>query len=208
MENSFVYNLRAQNWYNGDAPRNLSGFINDKSNRLIGWATIRQLRVKSQLCPIQNEISSLCAHDYSLFNQDERSYYPGWRNQSNNNYSSTILDAFKYKSSEQLGTYVYAGDHESYGGGGYVYEFRGRLSSLQSNLSQLHQLGWIDTRTRAVIIQLSLYNANVELFTSVILLIEILSTGGFYPTIHIEPMHFYSTYYSDFFKFVIVSFSS
>ncbi|CAF1272127.1 unnamed protein product [Adineta ricciae] len=192
LENSFVYNLRAQTWYNGNVPRNLSGFINDKSNRLIGWATMRQLRVKSQRCPIHNTIAYSCIYDYSFFDQDEHSYYPEWRNQSNNNYSSTIYNAFKYKSSEQLGTYIYVGDHKTYGGGGYVYEFRGRLSSLQSNLSQLHRLGWIDTRTRAVIIQLSLYNANVELFTSVTLLIEILSTGGFYPTIRVEPMHFYT----------------
>ncbi|CAF1090184.1 unnamed protein product [Adineta ricciae] len=193
LENSFMRNLRAQTWYNGDAPRNLSGFINDKSNRLIGWATMRQLRVKSQLCPIHNSIAYSCVHDYSFFDHDEHSYYPGWRkNQSNTNYSSTISNAFKYKSSEQLGTYAYVGDHETYEGGGYVYEFRGRLSSLQSNISQLHQLDWIDTRTRAVIIQLSLYNANVELFTSVIFLIEKLSTGGFYSTIRVEPMHFYT----------------
>jgi hypothetical protein len=46
LEESFVSNIRAQQWYNGDPPRNLSGFINDKSNRLIGWATMRQLRIK------------------------------------------------------------------------------------------------------------------------------------------------------------------
>jgi len=36
MENSFVENIRAQQWYNKDAPRNLNGFFNDKTNRLIG----------------------------------------------------------------------------------------------------------------------------------------------------------------------------
>jgi hypothetical protein len=49
LENCFVSNIRAQQWYNGDPPWNLNGFINDKSNRLIGWATMRQLRVKSSL---------------------------------------------------------------------------------------------------------------------------------------------------------------
>ena len=49
LEESFVMNIRAQNWYNGEPPRNLSGFINDKTNRLIGWATMRQLRVKPSL---------------------------------------------------------------------------------------------------------------------------------------------------------------
>ncbi|CAF0978864.1 unnamed protein product [Rotaria sordida] len=41
LENSFVSNLRAQQWYNGDTPRNLNGYINDKSNRIIGWSIMR-----------------------------------------------------------------------------------------------------------------------------------------------------------------------
>ncbi|CAF3897839.1 unnamed protein product [Rotaria sordida] len=103
LENSFVSNLHAQQWYNGYVPRDLSEFINDKSNRLIG---------------------------------------------------------------------------------GYVYEFR-------SNLSKLHQLGWIDSQTRAIFIQLSLYNPNVQLFTSVTFLMEFLSTGEIYPQSRFEPMNFY-----------------
>ncbi|CAF1677263.1 unnamed protein product, partial [Adineta ricciae] len=63
LDNSFIGNLRAQEWYNGDPPRNLTGFIDDKSNRLIGWATMRQLRVKSTLCPKQTAISSVCEED-------------------------------------------------------------------------------------------------------------------------------------------------
>ena len=39
LEESFIGNLRAQQWYNGNQPRNLSGYVNDKTNRLIGWAT-------------------------------------------------------------------------------------------------------------------------------------------------------------------------
>ena len=81
---------------------------------------------------------------------------------------------------------------ELYGSGGYVYEFRGRLIDLQSNLSQLHELEWIDSQTRAVIIQFNLYNPNVELFTSITLLTEFLSTSGLYPQSHFEPFSFQS----------------
>jgi hypothetical protein len=49
LEESFVDNIRAQSWYNGDPPKYLSGFINDKTNRLIGWPIMRQLRIKSSL---------------------------------------------------------------------------------------------------------------------------------------------------------------
>ncbi|CAF4193018.1 unnamed protein product, partial [Adineta steineri] len=190
LENSFVENIRAQQWYNGDAPRNLSGYINDKSNRFIGWTTMRQLRIKSQLCHVRNEIISTCQYDYSSSNEDKQSYQPGWLNQTIETYSLSISQSFQYQSSKDLDTYTYVGDYGSYEGGGYVYEFRGRLSDLQSNVSQLHTLGWIDNQTRAVIIELSLYNPNAQLFTSVIFLTEFLSTGGIYLSSRFEPMNF------------------
>ncbi|CAF0847103.1 unnamed protein product [Adineta steineri] len=75
---------------------------------------------------------------------------------------------------------------------GYVYEFRGRLSDMKTNLSALHQLDWIDEKTRAVFIQLTLYNPSVQLLTAVTLLAEFLPTGGVYTTAHFEPINFYT----------------
>jgi hypothetical protein len=190
LEESFVSNIHAQEWYNGDSPRNLSGFINDKTNRLIGWPTMRQLRIKSDLCSYP-KLRLNCIQDYTITNEEKDSFEPGWINETTQEYSSSILQAFQYQSSEELGTYAYGG----YSGNGYVYEFRGRLIDLQSNLSELHQLEWIDNYTRAVIIQMSLYNPNVELFTSVIFLIEFLSTGGISPTARFEPMNFYGIFF-------------
>ncbi|UJR11128.1 hypothetical protein I4U23_015309 [Adineta vaga] len=192
LENSFVDNLRAQEWYNGEPPRNLTGFINDKSHRLIGWATMRQLRMKTVLCEKQNVIASTCQNDYSLFNEDKYSYGVGWKYTTTNNYNASIRQAFIYQSADALDTYVYTGDHETYGGGGYVYEFRGRLSDLQGNLSQLHQLQWIDDQTRAVIIQLTLYNPNVQLFTAVTFLAEFLSSSGVFTSARFQPISFYA----------------
>ena len=91
------------------------------------------------------------------------------------------------------------GEHESYSGNGYVYEFRGRLNEIQRNLSDLHRLEWIDNSTRAIFIQMSLYNPNVQLFTSVMILAEILSTGGIYPTARFEPMNFTGKYIQQFY---------
>ena len=183
LENSFVNNLRAQQWYNGDNPQYLNGFINDKTNRLIGWATMRQLRAKTKLCPDRRIISE-CVGDYSLFNEENESYQPGWTNDTtlNGQYSSSILKAFQYQLSKNIDTYIYVGEHGTYSGNGYVYDFRGSLSNLQSNISSLHELEWIDENTRAIIIQLTLYNPNVQLFTSVTLLAEFFTTGGVFPS--------------------------
>jgi hypothetical protein len=61
LEESFVQNIYVGDWYNGQPAVNLNGFLDDKANRLIGWATIRQLRVKkgsssptSRACRIEN----------------------------------------------------------------------------------------------------------------------------------------------------------
>jgi hypothetical protein len=39
-------NIVPENWYNGQPDNNSQGYLNDKVNRIIGWATIRQLRIK------------------------------------------------------------------------------------------------------------------------------------------------------------------
>ena len=115
------------------------------------------------------------------------SFSPEWNNET---LSSTIVQAFEYKRSEELDTYVYVGEYGSYSGNGFVYEFRGRLNEMKRNLSKLHELEWINNSTRGLIIQMNLFNPNVQLFTSVILLTEFLSTGGISSTARFEPFQF------------------
>jgi len=192
LENSFVGNIRAQQWYNGDIPQYLNGFVNDKTNRLIGWASMRQLRTNPRSCTYQRIISE-CDYDYSILNEDNQSYQPGWTNNTtlDGEYSSSIRQAFEYQLSKNIDSFIYVGEHGTYSGNGYVYEFRGSLLNLQSNISSLHQLEWIDRKTRAIIIQMTLYNPNVQLFSSIILLAEFLSTGGVFPSFYFQPINFY-----------------
>ncbi|CAF3624741.1 unnamed protein product [Adineta steineri] len=192
LENSFVSNIRAQQWYNGDIPQYLNGFLNDKSSRLIGWATMRQLRVKSELCPDQRVIS-ICEDSYNFFNEQTQLFQPGWTtNATTEEFSSSVIKAFNYSTSDELDTYTYVGEFGTYRGGGYVYKFRGPLSDMKTNLSRLHQLEWIDEKTRAVFIQLTLYNPSVQLLTAVTLLAEFLPTSGVYTTARFEPINFYT----------------
>ena len=195
LQKTLSTNLRAQKWYNGQSPRNLSGFLNDKSSRLIGWATMRQLRVQSESCHVTKSLQPFfvhCQDDYSFLNEEKRSFEPGWENITSQVSNVSTDRAFQYQSSQQLDTYFTIGNHHTYAPGGYVYEFRGRLSDLQSNLSQLHKLNWIDGQTRAVIVEFTLYNPNVQLFTSVSLLAEFMATGGMETQSSFQPISFES----------------
>ena len=45
-------------------------------------------------------------------------------------------------------------------------------------MATLEKLEWVDLRTRAVFIEFTLYNANVNLFASCIMLVEFISSGA------------------------------
>ena len=47
-----------------------------------------------------------------------------------------------------------------------------------AKLDELATSDWLDVRTRAVFVEFTLYNANVNLYGSVIMLVEFLSTGA------------------------------
>jgi hypothetical protein len=147
----------------------------------------------------QNIVTS-CETTYSTSSEEQQSFYPGWTSIYNStigpftNYSSSINQAFMYNESDSLGTYSYTGEFSTYGGGGYVYQFRGKLSEMIANVSLLQDLSWIDMQTRAVIIQLSLYNPNVNLFSFVTILAEFVSTSGVYPSARVEPLSLLNYY--------------
>jgi hypothetical protein len=185
----FLPSMRAQAWYNGAMPRHLSGFLNDRTSRLIGWPIMRQVRVRSDLCTYAH-LQSTCYDDYQWWREETRSFAPGWLNHTQTNQSS-VERAFAYRAADTLDSYGMLGDHGSYPSSGYIYEFRGRLNEIRENLSVLHQSQWIDQATRAVILQLNLYNPNAQLFTSVVILAEFLNTGSVHSTMRIEPIHVY-----------------
>jgi hypothetical protein len=125
---------------------------------------MKQIRVKSD----ESEI------------EEKDSFEPEWLNETNEIYSSSIIQSFIYTND----------DNETSDSGGYIYEFIGRLSDIESNLSLLHQLEWIDNRTREVIIQFNLYNPNVELFISMTFIVEFLLSGGLSPQSLFQPFSF------------------
>jgi polycystin 1L2 len=65
---------------------------------------------------------------------------------------------------------------------------------MKSNLTKLHELSWIDSQTRAIIIEMTLYNPNVELFTSVTFLIELFSTGGVFVQSRFDPIDLHNEF--------------
>ena len=50
INDTVLPNVRVQNWYNGEPPYGFKGFLDDRVNRIVGYAIIRQTREKAGSC--------------------------------------------------------------------------------------------------------------------------------------------------------------
>ena len=89
-----------------------------------------------------------------------------------------IHKSFQYSSQSDLNNLPLQSKYNTYSGGGYVFELRGKLSYLKANLSLLQQHKWIDKQTRAVLFEFSIFNPNINLIQVCTILVEFLPTGS------------------------------
>ena len=181
-----VDQLRAQNYYNGQPPYGLRGFIGDKTNRIMGYGILRQVRVKPNSCRVDSRVRSVtqeCAQASALINEDSRDYCDAWEEMNNltKNLPSCFRPEFKYTKAEDLDSSVYSAKVDSYDGGGYVYRLDGQSRTIRQGLVELQQQHWVNNHTRAIFLEFSVYNANVNLFAICTIVAEFIPGGGIIP---------------------------
>ena len=199
MNERFAPKLRIKLSGNGTERENITGFISDRTNRLIGWVILRQLRVKSEPCQKESNatLKAICFGDFHDENEDRDSFLPGWISIKGSQFDGKHFPkAFQYQSGDKSQTGSYAGELTRYPAGGYIVELRGSLKSVRNNLTQLQQSQWIDQQTRIVLIEMSLYTPNLRLFTPVTIAMEFSATGLLIGRARFEPMSLTSSSFS------------
>ncbi|TKS67513.1 Polycystic kidney disease protein 1-like 2 PC1-like 2 protein [Collichthys lucidus] len=158
------------------------GFITDGNSKLVGNARLRQLRVQKNSCQIAGSMLQLipdCHAPYSWEVEDMGSYDPGWNHSArDNNYTSTSRP-WEYQTQSQLRAYPVWGTIALYRGGGFLTELGPDLQNANSILEHLFRNKWLDMYTRAIFVEFTVYNANVNLFCIVTLLLESTGVGAF-----------------------------
>ncbi|XP_072309146.1 polycystin-1-like protein 2 [Eucyclogobius newberryi] len=163
------------------------GFITDGNSFLVGSARLRQLRVQGPSCraPEALHFHGDCNPTYSWDWEDTGSYSPRWAAPSNCTSDESApcgnsTGPWTYQSQEQLRAAPFWGRSVLYKGGGFVTELGPNLQNAASTLQHLYSLRWLDSLTRAVFVEFTVYNANVNLFCLVTLLLEAPdATGAF-----------------------------
>lgn len=103
---------------------------------------------------------------------------------NNNNHHNLLINKILSPTCEDKTTCLTAlqglptsGLQALYGGGGYVADLGTSRRKADRLIFQLNATDWIDVYTRAVFIEFTVYNPNVNLFAYINLLTEFTSTG-------------------------------
>ncbi|KAK7505245.1 hypothetical protein BaRGS_00003407 [Batillaria attramentaria] len=208
----FLNGIRAGPYYNDLPPLMLRGYVNDKASKLLGYATMRQLRVKPRQCKVVKPMVGVveeCNTDYEYLNQEEGTFDLGWQPRTTTSTANDTAEWYRYTSSDELDSYPYWGELALYAGGGYVVRLEGSKSELLNLFTRLETEQWIDQYTRAVFIEFVIYNAQVNLFGIARILAEFQPNGGVVPSYRFEPANLlpYATGFWNLVELGIVSMS-
>jgi len=162
-----------ETWYND---RNVSqdelGYI-FYENKLLGVPRLRQLKVKNDSCTIHDDFKpqiKSCYDSYAVAIEETEPF--GLMNGT----------AWNYKTEEELDGSGHTSHMTSYGGGGYIQNLALNKADSLEIVDTLMQNLWLDRGTRAVFVDFTVYNANINLFCVIRLLVEFPATGGAIPS--------------------------
>uniref|UniRef100_A0A8C3BVY4 Polycystic kidney disease protein 1-like 2 n=1 Tax=Cairina moschata TaxID=8855 RepID=A0A8C3BVY4_CAIMO len=170
-----------------------TGFITDGNSKLVGSARIRQVRVKGDTCPLSPKLQSVireCHAPYSLQTEDTSDYGEHWNTSVSAN-SSDLSSAWQYQSQSELRGQPVWGKLAVYRGGGYVIHLGTDPNNASRILQYLFNNVWLDTFTRAVFVEFTVYNANVNLFCIISLMFETNALGAFFTSAELQSVRLY-----------------
>ncbi|KAJ8340113.1 hypothetical protein SKAU_G00347460 [Synaphobranchus kaupii] len=169
------------------------GFITDGNNKMVGSARIRQVRVQSKSCLIAHSMRRSipdCHAPYSWDVEDMGSYGPGWNHSAHTNASRS---PWQYQTQGRLRAHAAWGSVVLYRGGGFVADLGPDLESARSVLQYLFDNVWLDVYTRAVFVEFTVYNANINLFCIVTLMMETMAVGAFQYNAQVQTVRLYQS---------------
>lgn len=169
-EGPLMDGLYWESWYNEEPLKTEElGYIYYE-NKLLGVPRIRQLRVRNGSCEVhpdfQQEILD-CYDSYAVTKEDTLAYGPA--NSS----------AWQYHSEDELDGSNHWGSLDfTYSGAGYYQDLTDRKDTSLERIEFLKENLWLDRGTRVVFVDFTVYNANINLFCVVRLVVEFPATGG------------------------------
>ncbi|NXF97048.1 PK2L1 protein, partial [Eubucco bourcierii] len=167
-------NLYWTKWYNNEslAAHSTHSYIYYE-NLLLGVPRMRQLKVKNNSCVVHDDFKEEISGCYDVYSEDK---------EERASFGLINGTAWRYHSEEELSGSSHWGRLTSYSGGGYYIDLKLTREESAEALQVLKEKLWLDRGTRVVFIDFSVYNANINLFCVLRLVVEFPATGGAIPS--------------------------
>ncbi|XP_006866952.1 PREDICTED: polycystic kidney disease and receptor for egg jelly-related protein [Chrysochloris asiatica] len=162
-------------------------FLFDSSSKILGLPLMRQVRAKpseKKCLPDKNLILHSVKRDihchpkYGIDPEDTKNYSSFW-NDVDKQAINNNRNGFIYKPQEKKWSYYSYGLLHTYGSGGYIFYFFPDQQQFNSTLRlrELQRNNWLDEKTWAVIVDLTTFNSDVNLFCSIAVIFEVSQLG-------------------------------
>jgi hypothetical protein len=110
-------------------------------------------------------------------NEDTSYYLPGWQEPGNLS-SDACPVPWRYQTSWELDGIPFWGHKAIYSGGGFTADLGYEMWQADDVVSTLKKYNWVDEFTRAVLVEFTIFDAQVNLFSTVTYVVEITGAGS------------------------------
>ncbi|XP_054255685.1 polycystin family receptor for egg jelly [Indicator indicator] len=174
-------------------------FLSDSWSKILGLPRMRQVRAKDTKKKCFHRHSSVnnlviskshCLHVYGSDSPETGHYASTWTKAANQSVSkdASSYDGFTYQQNRTQWMYHSYGDLHTYGPAGYTFYFfpKERSPNSTTRLNALEESYWLDDKTWAVIIELTTFNSDAELFCTISVIFEMSGFGIIKPSLAVH----------------------
>ena len=157
-------------WYNNETASSFKSILYE--NYLLGAPRMRQIRVRNDSCEIHKDFQRAifsCYNHYSKIYEDRDDIH------------EKHIPEFEWQEIRSFAKNDVWGQLSTYSGeGGYIVNLSLNKTIAIKTIEKLKEFLWIDRGTRAVLIDFTTYNPNINLYVVTKLIAEFPATGGMF----------------------------
>ena len=153
-----------------------NGWISGKFLRILGVSRLIQSRVMFSKCKFK-----FCSPGFSKSAEESRDFSVQWENSAPGKFDKKywrVVQPWKFQSSFDLKRK----SHFGYSGGGYSSQLGRTANNSFKVFDFLNQNNWIDRRSKAIIIEFTIYSVDSKIFNVVKLVLERTPFGNLIPS--------------------------
>ncbi|TNN34612.1 Polycystic kidney disease 2-like 1 protein [Liparis tanakae] len=164
-------------WYNNRSlDRGKHSFIYYE-NMLLGVPRMRQIKIVNNSCTVHKDFEDEITGCFDVYND---------KKEDDLSFGLVNGTAWTYHTEKEANGSSHWGLLTTYSGAGYYRDLSQTKEESAATLEELVENLWLDRGTRAAFVDFSTYNANINMFCVIRLVVEFPATGGAIPSYQIR----------------------